>query len=221
MIKNVIFDFDGTLADTAEGIVRTELETFRQMGLPEPSREQMTYAIGLPLEQSLKMVAGLDDERAAKAAAIYRRIFFDIATPHITLFPGVEDTLELLDGRGVTMAIATSRGTDSLGGIIDAFNLRRHFRMILTAGSGLAPKPSPAMVLRILDQLGLDATQTLVVGDTTFDLMMGQGAGCRVCGVSYGNHSRQKLASVAPDYIIDEFRELASIAAPTGVSREG
>lgn len=211
MTKNVIFDFDGTIADTSEGIVLTELETFRLMGITAPSRKAITDAIGLPLEQSLRMATGMDENTAREAATIYRSIFNEVATPHITLFPGVMETLDCFDREGIVMAIATSRGTDSLGGIIDAFDIRKHFSMILTAGNGLAPKPSPEMVLNILGQLGISPEETIVVGDTTFDLQMGQGAGCRVCGVSYGNHSREKLSSVKPDFIIDSFSGLRDI----------
>ncbi|HIR83224.1 MAG TPA: HAD family hydrolase [Candidatus Cryptobacteroides pullicola] len=213
MTKNLIFDFDGTLVDTCEGIVHTEMETFRRLGLPAPPREDIVGAIGLPLELSLEKGGGLDRQTAVRAAAIYRSLFNEVAAPHITMFPGVYETLESLRGRGLRMAIATSRGTDSLGGLLDAFNLRQFFELILTAGSGCAPKPSPEMVLRILGALHFDPDETIVVGDTTFDLQMGQGAACRVCGVSYGNHSRERLASVRPDYIIDAFPELSGIVA--------
>lgn len=101
MTKNLIFDFDGTLVDTCEGIVRTEMETFRRLGLPAPPREDIVGAIGLPLELSLEKGGGLDRQTAVKAAAIYRSIFNEVAAPHITMFPGVYETLESLRGRGL------------------------------------------------------------------------------------------------------------------------
>lgn len=82
-----------------------------------------------------------------------------------------------------------------------------------TSNGNYRPKPAPDMVLYLLGELKADADRTLVVGDTTYDLDMGKSAGCRCCGVSYGNHSRERLMESASDYIIDCFKELEGILA--------
>ena len=211
MIKNLIFDFDGTLADTQEGILATERAMLRRMGLPEPAREQMCSAIGLPLPESLRRGCGIPTERVDEAVRLYRELFFDYAPQHIIIFDGVKETLAECARRGLRMAIATSRSSNSLDVILATHGIDDYFPHRVTADRGIQAKPAPDMVLHLLDEMGIRAGETLIVGDTTFDLEMGQGAGCRTAGVTYGNHSREMLATVRPDWIIDRFTDLLPI----------
>ena len=211
MIRNIIFDFDGTLADTARGIVATEREVLRRLGLPQTSEAQMCSTIGLPLGESLRLACNLPDALVDKAVRMYRDLFFDYAPQHIVIFEGVKETLAALKDRGIRMAIATSRGRDSLEKILEVHGMDAWFEADLTADDGIRPKPNPDMVLELMARMGLRADETLVVGDTTFDLEMGKAALCRTVGVSYGNHSREQLATASPDWIIDRFDGLREI----------
>lgn len=210
-ISCIIFDFDGTLADTAKGIVATEQEMLRHLGLPMVTEEQMCSAIGLPLAESLRMGASVPDEMLETAVKLYRELFFDYAPQHIEVFDGVKETLEWLAGRGIEMAIATSRGRNSLGKILEVHGLSGYFNERVTADDGIKAKPAPDMVLALLERMGRRSDETLVVGDTTFDIDMGKGAGCRTLGVSYGNHSAEMLATSSPDWISDDFRFIRQI----------
>lgn len=109
---------------------------------------------------------------------------------------------------GIRLAIATSRGANSLGVILRNYGIYDIFDEMATSSDNYEPKPSPEMVLKLIERLGATAAGTLVVGDTTFDLLMGKRAGCRTCGVSYGNHDRTILASASPDFIVDSFPEI-------------
>lgn len=208
MIKNLIFDFDGTLADTQEGILATEREMLRRMGLPEPAREHMCSAIGLPLPESLRRGCDIPTERVDEAVRLYRELFFDLAPRHIVIFDGVKETLAAFARQGIRMAIATSRSSNTLEAILAAHGMTDYFPSRVTADCSIKPKPAPDMVLHLLDEMGIRADETLVVGDTTFDLEMGKGAGCLTAGVTFGNHSREMLATVRPDWIIDRFDAL-------------
>jgi phosphoglycolate phosphatase len=208
MIKNILFDFDGTLADTQEGILATEREMLRRMGFTEPAREQMCSAIGLPLPESLRIGCDIPDERVDEAVKLYRDLFFDYAPQHIVIFEGVKETLAAFAKRGIRMAIATSRSSNSLTAILETHQLADYFPERVTADCGIKAKPAPDMVLYLLDKMAIKAEETLVVGDTTFDLLMGKGAGCLTAGVSYGNHSREMLATARPDWIVDRFPDL-------------
>jgi phosphoglycolate phosphatase len=208
MIKNIIFDFDGTLADTQEGILATEREMLRRMGLPEPDQEQMCSAIGLPLPESLRRGCAIPEERVDEAVKLYRDLFFDYAPQHIVIFEGVKEALAELAARGIRMAIATSRSSNSLAAILETHKMADFFPERVTADCGIQAKPAPDMVLHLLKKMGISPAETLVVGDTTFDLLMGKGAGCLAAGVSYGNHSREMLATAHPDWILDRFPDL-------------
>ena len=102
MIKCVIFDFDGTLADTAEGILRTEEAMLLEMGLPKPrgGEAQMRQGIGLALRDSLHVGCRIEAARLDEAVATYRRLFDEIAFDYIVDFPGVKDTLQYLYDKG-------------------------------------------------------------------------------------------------------------------------
>jgi phosphoglycolate phosphatase len=211
MIRNLIFDFDGTLADTQEGILATEREMLRRMKLPEPSREQMCNAIGLPLPESLRRGCDIPPARVDEAVLLYRALFFDYAPQHIIIFDGVKETLADFADRSLRMAIATSRSSNTLEKILETHGMDGYFPHRVTADCGIKAKPAPDMVLHLLETMAIKAEETLVVGDTTFDLEMGKGAGCLTAGVSYGNHSREQLATVSPDWIVDRFDELRAI----------
>lgn len=211
MLKAVIFDFDGTLADTAPAIVATMKQTFREMGLPEPEEELIKSTIGLPLEGCCRISGNLEESQVEVAASTYRRIFNDYAATHTKVYPGVVDTMNALAARGLRLAIATSRGPNSLDLVLRTNSIEVVFETRVTGHDGYAPKPAPDMVLVLLERMGLTPDEALVVGDTTFDIEMGNGAGCRTCAVTYGNHSREKLLTANPTCHIDSMPELMDI----------
>lgn len=211
MLKAVIFDFDGTLADTAPAIVATMKQTFREMGLPEPEEELIKSTIGLPLEGCCRISGNLEESQVEVASEIYRRIFNDFAASHTKVYPGVVDTMKALAAKGLRLAIATSRGPNSLDLVLRTNNIDVVFETRVTGHDGFAPKPAPDMVLVLLERMGLTPDEAIVVGDTTFDIEMGNGAGCRTCAVTYGNHSLEKLLTANPTYHIDSMPELMDI----------
>lgn len=216
MVKAVLFDFDGTLANTADGIVLTMKETYRRMGLQVPDDEAVRQTIGIPLEKGIKMLGGLGSYTEFEAAAVYRELFPTFEVGHVSVFPHVIDTLKVLNDKGLRMAICTSRGYPSLEMIMQEHGLFGFFETFITVSDGLKPKPAPDMVLALLDRMGLDKDEAVVVGDTTFDIGMGNGAGCRTVAVTYGNHSREQLETAHPSHIIDDFEELIKLVSPLG-----
>lgn len=210
-VKAIFFDFDGTLANTVLGITKTMAETFRRMDIRIPSEEEMIATIGLPLRTSLQHLGKLSDAQADKAAALYRELFPIYEVGNVVLFPDTLYTLEKLKERGVRMAIVTSRDCPSLRLIMEPRGLLPFFETTVNGSDGITPKPAPDMVNHLLEKMSLKTDEVLVVGDTTFDIEMGQRAGCRTCAVTYGNHSRETLATLSPTYIIDSLTELLAL----------
>lgn len=206
----IIFDFDGTLADTQRGILATAQEVLRRMGREPADEQALAATIGLPLKENFTRGAGLSEAEAGRAVEIYREIFDLTAIPLITVFPGVEETLAALASRGVPMAVASSRGQRSLELLMHHLGLDRYIPLDRVFGVETAarPKPAPDIVYVILGRLGAKPEETLVVGDTTFDIEMGKAAGCYTCGVSYGNQSASQLAGASPNYLLDDLRKL-------------
>lgn len=206
----IIFDFDGTLADTRSGILATAQETLRLMGREPAEEAKLISTIGLPLHQNFTLGAGLSEEDAEKAVAVYREIFERVGVPAVTAFPGVEEVLSTLASRGVPMAVATSRGQHSLELLMRRLGFDRYIPPERCFGveTVARQKPAPDIVYVIMGKLGAKPEETLIVGDTTFDIEMGRAAGCYTCGVSYGNQSADQLAAASPNYILDDLRKL-------------
>ena len=211
MIRNLIFDFDGTLADTSLGIVRCTQATLRELGVPESTPERICATIGLPLPDCFARGTDTPPELVAAACDTYRRLFDDIAVPCIVLFPGMAGTLAELHARGLRMSIATSRGSRSLQMLLGRMGVLEHFCAMAASDTVARHKPAPDPALSVLEQMGGLAAESVVVGDTVFDIQMGKAAGCRTCGVTWGNQDRAQLQTAAPDWILDRIEELPGI----------
>ena len=210
--KGIIFDFDGTLADTTAGIVSTFQQTFREMGIPSPSVEKLKSTIGLTLKDGFKAaMEGLTEEQAETCVNTYRRLFDIIAIPCTTAYPGVVETLKKLKAQGYLLTIATSRSHRSLNILSEKLGIKECFEGFYGAEDVVNHKPAPDLVNLILKTHSLLPGEVLVVGDAHYDMLMGQGAGCKVCGVTWGNQSREQLGSVHPDFIIDDINEIFDI----------
>lgn len=207
MVKYLVFDFDGTIADSTEGILQTTRATFARMGLPVPDDASVRQGIGLPLKGALR-TAGMPEDRLDEAADIYHEVFYEIAPKHIVLFPGTKEALEKLASRGYRMAIATSRSEHSLVMLLGEHGIAKYFEVLGSVGCVENPKPAPDIVLWVLGRLGATPEQALVIGDTVYDIQMGKAARCSTCAVTYGNHGPEQLRSAEPDFLIDDLREL-------------
>lgn len=212
-ISNIIFDFDGTLVDTAPLIVATMQATIAQLGLPEKTDGECKATIGIRLEDVPEALwpekgSGIGQE----FAATYRRIFDELKRPlTVECFPAVLDTLDMLHRAGLRMAIASSRSRKSLEEYVSMFGIADYFDMLVGGNDVTNGKPSPEPVQKILDTCRWQASETITVGDAPVDILMGRGAATYTCAVTYGNGTRRELAATAPDFIIDSFNELSSI----------
>jgi len=208
--RNILFDFDGTLADTRQGIVRTVQGTLQRMSLPPADPKAVAATIGLPLTECFRRATSTPQERLDEAAAIYREIFPFLALDHITLFPSVLETLCQLQRQGTTMAIVSSRHHMSLDPLVTRLSIIDYIPLNRVYGEdeSLRPKPAPDLALKILADLALKPQETLVVGDTVYDLQMGAAAGCATCGVTYGNQTAVQLRTATPHHLIDSLADL-------------
>lgn len=209
-IQLIILDFDGTLADTRDNIVRTLQASMHQLGLPVADEAACASTIGLKLDDACRhLYPDGPADLADRFVETYREIFFRNKESLVPApFPHVLPTLRQLRQRGVVLTIASSRGSGSLQAFIDAMGLRDCISYVLGADSVEHTKPHPEPVLRTLCETGIDAAHTLVVGDMPVDILMGCNAGVQTCGVTYGNATRDQLQAAGADFLIDDFAEL-------------
>lgn len=211
-IQQIIFDFDGTLTDTAPVILATMAATIKEMGLPYRTEEQCRATIGMRLEEIPGKLFPDIPNLSAAYSETYLRIFTLENKPGVAKpFPGVTETLRLLHALGYPMTVASSRNRESLQEFVEGFGWRDLFCMVIGGNDVTEAKPAPEPVLTICHKMGWQPADTLVVGDATYDILMGHNAGAPTCGVTYGNQSRDQLLSVSPDFMIDRFSDLSPI----------
>ena len=212
-IKLVIFDFDGTLADTKENIILTFQMTMKELGVEIKSRQECAATIGLTLEDAFKVLyPGMAAEKYILLRDTYRRIFKEnrkILVPG--LFPEVMETLEELRRRGYLMSIASSRQSPSLHSFLEDMNIAHLFEYAIGGDNVEHPKPAPDAVLQILRHYNLSAEEAFVVGDMPFDINMATNAGVKSCGVTWGNADAAQLKESGANYVIDKMSQLLEI----------
>lgn len=212
-IKLVIFDFDGTLADTKENIILTFQMTMKELGVEIKSRQECAATIGLTLEDAFKVLyPGMAAEKYILLRDTYRRIFKEnrkILVPG--LFPEVMETLEELRRRGYLMSIASSRQSPSLQSFLEDMKIAHLFEYAVGGDNVEHPKPAPDAVLQILRHYNLSAEEAFVVGDMPFDINMATNAGVKSCGVTWGNADAAQLKESGANYVIDKMSQLLEI----------
>lgn len=224
-MKYIIFDFDGTIGDSQSLIVKTLQDTMRAKKLEVKSDEACAKTIGLRLDEAFVSLFGMSAEEGMECAATYREIFLDNKqTMIVKPFPHVIETLRELHHRGFVLGMASSRNHCSLDGYVKQMQLEDIFSSIVAGDDVEHVKPAPDMVFKALREMkGMKNPVTsaeagdvedmldevLVVGDMTFDVDMAHNAGCKACAVTYGNGTREQLASA--EFIIDDFAELLGL----------
>ena len=224
-MKYIIFDFDGTIGDSQSLIVKTLQDTMRARHLEVKSDEECAKTIGLRLDEAFVSLFDMSDEEGMECAATYREIFLENKqTMIVKPFPHVIETLRELHRQGFILGMASSRNHCSLDGYVKQMQLENIFSSIVAGDDVEHVKPAPDMVFMALGEMkGMKNPVTsaeagdvenmldevLVVGDMTFDVDMAHNAGCKACAVTYGNGTREQLASA--EFIIDDFAELLGL----------
>lgn len=211
-MKLIILDFDGTLADTQPLILRSLQGTIAELGLPSRTDAECASIIGLPLKECFVKLLDADDTLAERCCEVYRRLFDEYNHPGtVTLFPHVEETLHELHRRGLQLAICSSRARATLDHFVLSFGFEQLVQAVVSADDVPHGKPYPDPALRVLELTGCKAEEALMVGDASYDILMGRAAGCHTCGVTYGNQTAAQLRDAGADYLIDNFQELLTL----------
>lgn len=203
----IVFDWDGTLLDSASGITECIQLAAADMSLPVPDRETASHVIGLGLHDSLRhAVPSLPASGYAEFSEHYRRHFL-AREEAMGLFPGVPDLLRDLCSRGHRLAVATGKSRRGLDRALAATGLGPLF-VATRCGDETKPKPHPAMLLELLRELDSDAGSALMIGDTSHDLLMASNAGVDAVAVASGAHSAESLRAFAPRACLPNVAEL-------------
>lgn len=220
-LSTIIFDFDGTLADTHRSIVKAFWAAVAECQITCRRDPSVKELITVPLRDAFEIAGVFDRQLLYRATASYDRHFREIAAQVSLPFPGVTATLRMLRRAGFRLAIATNEYREILDRLLAAFEIDRLFDATVCADEVVLPKPAVDMIDVLLKSLGSRARNTLVVGDSTLDLQMGKAAGCLVCAVTYGAHSAGNLRQLEPDWLIDDFPQLLRLDPIAAVLDDG
>jgi phosphoglycolate phosphatase len=217
MIRLVVFDCDGTLVDSQHLIVETMTGAFRSHGLPPPPADAIRHVVGLSLGEAVAALApGLPFDECLEVAETYRQSFRalrrerpDLIEP---MFEGARATLIELDRRGHLLGMATGKSRRGVAAVLGHHGLDGLFASVQTADDHPS-KPHPAMLEQAMAETGSRPDETILVGDTTYDVAMAVAAGVRPVGVAWGYHPEDALRHAGAKDLLGRFDEVLDLVA--------
>jgi phosphoglycolate phosphatase len=218
----VVFDCDGTLVDSQHNIVAGMIEAWRRHGLPEPTAEQIRRQVGLTLEIGIARVLESDDPvMIGNLAAACREIVRGLrgrAELQEPLFDGIHLLIESLSTPEIFLGVATGKNLVGLEHTLRGLGLRDRFHTLQTPDH-CRSKPDPEMVLRAMAETAVEAKETAVIGDTTFEIEMARSAGATAIGVGWGYHAAEELQAAGADAVLAHPSELIHCLQSLSASR--
>ncbi len=206
-----LFDLDGTLIDSEEGIVRSIEYALEKLGAPIPSREVLRTWIGPPLRATFPLALGDDPEMVERAVALYRERFTDIGWREHTVYAGVAEAIETLAVRGVTLAVVTSKPDLYAGRIVASLPFGAHFSRVFAVSAHSAHSEKAELIAQALQHFGIATSGTAMVGDRHFDIEGARANRVRAIGAAWGFGSRGELVAAGADVVAEAPNQLVDL----------
>jgi phosphoglycolate phosphatase len=203
----IVFDWDGTLADSTSIIIQSIRRAAEEAGLPVPGKQAASSIIGLGLREAIFRLFGeLAPAQLDHLIARYAH-HYHAQENDIPLFEGAYDAVAALAGKGYLLGVATGKGRNGLNRALEQSGLKPHIHGTRCVDE-CHSKPHPQMLLELMDEFAVRSERTLMIGDTSFDLQMAQNANVASLGVTYGAHPVEHLLPHAPLAHFDEFAKV-------------
>lgn len=204
----ILFDLDGTVADSLSNIIETTVLTLAEIDKPQ-DEDLVRSLIGIPLAQSAEILAGKD--QAQLFLDTYHKYFLKTKDRKYEPYPGLGELIKELRDKGFKLAVVTAKLYPGTVLALEDMGLDKAFHALVTASDECEPKPSPQPALLALEKLGEKAENAYFIGDSLFDIRSGKSAGATTIGVTWGAATRGLLAKEGADYIVDNGEELRDI----------
>ena len=212
-VRLAVFDCDGTLVDSQHSIVASMYAAFEHHGFEIPEAEAVRRVVGLPLDVAIRHLAPhVDEAFSQEVSETYKSAFYDLRQAgdvEEPLFAGISDVLDRLDAAGWLMGVATGKSHRGLSATLHHHHIYDRFVTHQTADRAHG-KPHPDMMHKAMSATGVNTDDTIMIGDTTFDIEMAKNAGVRSIGVTWGYHQPQELLDAGAACVVTTADELAS-----------
>lgn len=205
----IVWDWDGTIANSTGMITNAIVKAAEQVGLPTLDPLAASNIIGLGLKESIYALYGDIPADKAQALADQYKVNYYAGESEIPLFLGAKETIIELNRRGYKLAVATGKGRRGLNLALEHCGLGNYFHATRTVDECFS-KPHPQMLDELMDLLVATPERTLMIGDTSYDLQMAQNAGVASIGVTFGAQTQDKLVSYNPLKICKQFSDLSA-----------
>jgi phosphoglycolate phosphatase len=219
-IELVIFDLDGTLADTVPQIALSVKRALERNNLPFPGVDRIRGFVGNGADRLIQRSitnrfdateSDIEPELFQKVRRDYFEIYMDEISSNFSLFPGVRETLKDLKKHGIKLAIATNKPDIYIKPWLKAAELESIFDVTVGGGILATKKPDPEILFQICRKLSVDCSNALMVGDSSNDVLAARNAGMRSVGLTYGYNYSKPIASFNPSYVLDDFSKIIEI----------
>ena len=211
-MKACIFDLDGTLTDTLESLAFSVKETLKEMGLPQITTDECRSFVGngarYLMERSLEAAGDRELSRIEEGMEVYGRIFDENCTYLVTPYEGITETLKQMKDKGIKLAVLSNKPHQQTKKVVERIFGEDVFDCVQGQKEGIARKPDPDGIYRLLEEMQAGREECLYVGDSEVDVETGRNAGVRMVGVSWGFRSREVLRAAGAGTIIDSPEEL-------------
>jgi len=218
MFQYCLFDLDGTLTDPREGITKSVQYALRKQGIEEPDITKLEFFIGPPLRDTFMSAYGMTREKAEETVAFYRERFAPIGVLENKVYDGVPKLLETLFENGVKIAIASSKPTVFVNQILEHFEIKQYFTVIVGSELDGRRDTKEEVVEEALRQLGiLEMSESekksccAMIGDRKFDIQGAKAHGLTGVGVEFGFAKEGELEEEGADYIVETVAELEEL----------
>ncbi len=210
--KGIVFDLDGTLIDSFSAIYESFNYTMEKLGLPQYSYEDVLKTIGLPLEDVMAGIHGVDD--SAHAVSMFRSHYEEIYLDKTTLLHGVQQVVEKLYHDGYRMAVSTNKLGKYSRSLLEHLGIGKYFKTIVGIGDGLRNKPYPDTIEKILSEFGLPKDEVVYIGDSLIDAQTAVNAGVHFIGIATGPVPFSELTGARAEVVLDNFARLPVYLTP-------
>lgn len=209
--KYVLFDFDGTLTDSSEGIFKSLSYAFEFYGHEKPGEDFLRKFIGPPLHYSFQTFCGFDDAHSREMTEKYRERYRVKGYLENTMYPGIDKTLSELKKGGVKLATASSKPLKFVDDICSDLGIKKYFDYLGGTTFDNTKESKADVIKAAMDALGADRDSTLMVGDRLFDIEGAHEAGIACCAVLYGFGSTEEFIDHNADYIVEKPQDILAV----------